>query len=170
MGRKRGWFRRPPSDEEMREELEAHVAMRAEHDRVDQASARGAWATCSTRARRCAASGSPSGGTRCDRTRTTRGARGGDGLVSRSAPFSCSLWASAPRPHSLPRSTAYSSGRCRSRIRIDSCRWPAVRASEQRIRGPDRIGARPGLRAHMEHDAGAVRVGDGDEHFHVRDI
>ena len=40
MGRKRGWFRRPPSDEEMREELEAHVAMRAEHDRVDEAAAR----------------------------------------------------------------------------------------------------------------------------------
>jgi predicted permease len=34
------WFRRRPSDEEMREELEAHVAMRAEHDRVDQSVAR----------------------------------------------------------------------------------------------------------------------------------
>jgi len=34
------WFRRGPSDEEMREELEAHVAMRAEHDRVDEATAR----------------------------------------------------------------------------------------------------------------------------------
>ena len=34
------WFRRGPSDEEMREELEAHVAMRAEHDGVDQATAR----------------------------------------------------------------------------------------------------------------------------------
>ncbi len=40
MGMKRGWFRRPPSDDEMREELEAHVAMRAEHDRVDEAAAR----------------------------------------------------------------------------------------------------------------------------------
>lgn len=34
------WFSRRPSDEEMREELEAHVAMRAEHDRVDEAAAR----------------------------------------------------------------------------------------------------------------------------------
>jgi len=33
-------FRRRPSDDEMREELEAHVAMRAEHDGVDQAAAR----------------------------------------------------------------------------------------------------------------------------------
>jgi len=34
------WFRRRPSDDEMREELEAHVAMRAEHDGVDEAAAR----------------------------------------------------------------------------------------------------------------------------------
>jgi predicted permease len=34
------WFRRRPSDDEMREELEAHVRMRAEHDRVDEAAAR----------------------------------------------------------------------------------------------------------------------------------
>jgi FtsX-like permease family len=34
------WFRRRPSDDEMREELAAHVAMRAEHDRVDEAAAR----------------------------------------------------------------------------------------------------------------------------------
>jgi len=34
------WFRRRPSDDEMREELEAHVALRAEHDDVDDASAR----------------------------------------------------------------------------------------------------------------------------------
>jgi len=34
------WFRRRPSDDEMREELEAHVAMRAEHDGVDEATAR----------------------------------------------------------------------------------------------------------------------------------
>jgi len=34
------WFRRGPSDEEMREELEAHLAMRAEHDGVDHAAAR----------------------------------------------------------------------------------------------------------------------------------
>ncbi|HET9387170.1 MAG TPA: hypothetical protein VFO67_18685, partial [Gemmatimonadales bacterium] len=40
MGTKRGWFRRRPSDDEMREELEAHVAMRAEHDRVDENVAR----------------------------------------------------------------------------------------------------------------------------------
>ena len=40
MGVKGGWFRRRPSDDEMREELEAHVAMRAEHDRVDEAAAR----------------------------------------------------------------------------------------------------------------------------------
>jgi predicted permease len=33
-------FRRRPSDEEMREELEAHVAMRAEHDGVDDRAAR----------------------------------------------------------------------------------------------------------------------------------
>jgi predicted permease len=33
------WWRRP-SDDEMREELDAHVAMRAEHDRVDNAAAR----------------------------------------------------------------------------------------------------------------------------------
>ena len=39
MGLKR-WFRRRPSDDEMREELEAHVAMRAEHDGVDEAAAR----------------------------------------------------------------------------------------------------------------------------------
>jgi predicted permease len=37
---KGNWFRRRPSDDEMREELEAHVAMRAEHDRVDEAVAR----------------------------------------------------------------------------------------------------------------------------------
>src|SRR5688572_2500130 len=40
MGLKTRWFRRRPSDEEMREELEAHVAMRAEHDGVDEAAAR----------------------------------------------------------------------------------------------------------------------------------
>jgi predicted permease len=40
MGVKGKWFRRRPSDEEMREELEAHVAMRAEHDHVDHAAAR----------------------------------------------------------------------------------------------------------------------------------
>ena len=40
MGMKGRWFRRRPSDEEMREELEAHVAMRAEHDRVNPAAAR----------------------------------------------------------------------------------------------------------------------------------
>jgi predicted permease len=34
------WLRRRPSDDEMREELEAHVAMRAAHDRVDEAAAR----------------------------------------------------------------------------------------------------------------------------------
>jgi predicted permease len=34
------WFRRRPSDDELREELDAHVAMRAEHDRVDDAAAR----------------------------------------------------------------------------------------------------------------------------------
>jgi predicted permease len=34
------WFRRRPSDDEMREELEAHVAMRASHDDVDAAAAR----------------------------------------------------------------------------------------------------------------------------------
>jgi putative ABC transport system permease protein len=34
------WFRRRPSDDEMREELEAHVAMRAEHNGVDAAAAR----------------------------------------------------------------------------------------------------------------------------------
>ena len=33
-------FRKRPTDDEMREELEAHVAMRAEHDRVDEAAAR----------------------------------------------------------------------------------------------------------------------------------
>src|SRR5512145_1275596 len=40
MRMKGNWFRRRPSDDEMREELEAHVAMRAEHDRVDEAAAR----------------------------------------------------------------------------------------------------------------------------------
>jgi putative ABC transport system permease protein len=39
MGMK-NWFRKRPSDDEMREELEAHVAMRAEHDGVDEAAAR----------------------------------------------------------------------------------------------------------------------------------
>jgi putative ABC transport system permease protein len=39
MGLKR-WFRRRPSDDEMREELEAHVTMRAEHDGVDDRAAR----------------------------------------------------------------------------------------------------------------------------------
>src|SRR5262245_28647800 len=34
------WFRRRPSDDEMREELEAHVAMRAEHDGMSEAAAR----------------------------------------------------------------------------------------------------------------------------------
>ena len=34
------YARRRPSDDEMREELEAHVAMRAEHDRVDEAASR----------------------------------------------------------------------------------------------------------------------------------
>jgi predicted permease len=37
---KDGWFRRRPSDDEMREELEAHVAMRAAHDGVDDRTAR----------------------------------------------------------------------------------------------------------------------------------
>jgi putative ABC transport system permease protein len=36
----RRWFRRRPSDDEMREELEAHVAMRAAHDGVTEAAAR----------------------------------------------------------------------------------------------------------------------------------
>src|SRR5512145_231715 len=40
MGMKTRWFRRRPSDDEMREELETHVAMRAEHDGVDEAAAR----------------------------------------------------------------------------------------------------------------------------------
>ena len=40
MGVKGNWFRRRPSDDEMREELEAHVAMRAEHDQVNEAAAR----------------------------------------------------------------------------------------------------------------------------------
>ncbi len=40
MGMNRTWFRRRPSDDEMREELEAHVAMRAEHDGVDDPVAR----------------------------------------------------------------------------------------------------------------------------------
>src|SRR5687767_4694355 len=40
MSIKGGWFRRRPSDDEMREELEAHIAMRAEHDCVDEAAAR----------------------------------------------------------------------------------------------------------------------------------
>src|SRR5687768_16232582 len=40
MGMKDGWFRRRPSDDEMREELEAHVAMRAAHDGVGGAVAR----------------------------------------------------------------------------------------------------------------------------------
>ena len=40
MGMKGRWFRRRPSDEEMREELEAHVAMRAEHDAIGTAAAR----------------------------------------------------------------------------------------------------------------------------------
>ena len=34
------WFRRRPSDNEMREELDAHVAMRAEHDGVEATAAR----------------------------------------------------------------------------------------------------------------------------------
>ena len=40
MGMNGSWFRRRPSDDEMREELEAHLAMRAEHDGVDEAAAR----------------------------------------------------------------------------------------------------------------------------------
>jgi putative ABC transport system permease protein len=40
MGMKGRWFRRRPSDDEMREELEAHVAMRAEHDGMGEAAAR----------------------------------------------------------------------------------------------------------------------------------
>ncbi|HEY1307879.1 MAG TPA: ADOP family duplicated permease [Vicinamibacterales bacterium] len=36
----KNWFRRRPSDDEIKEELEAHVAMRAEHDGVDEAAAR----------------------------------------------------------------------------------------------------------------------------------
>src|SRR5688572_7543389 len=40
MNTKRRWFRRRPSDDEMREELESHVAMRAEHDGIDEAVAR----------------------------------------------------------------------------------------------------------------------------------
>jgi predicted permease len=40
MGEKRSWFRARPTDDEMREELESHVAMRAAHDRVDEAVAR----------------------------------------------------------------------------------------------------------------------------------
>jgi predicted permease len=39
MKMKGNWFRRRPSDEEMREELEAHVAMRAEHDGVNEGAA-----------------------------------------------------------------------------------------------------------------------------------
>ena len=34
------WIRRRPSDDEMREEIEAHVALRAAHDGVDEATAR----------------------------------------------------------------------------------------------------------------------------------
>ena len=40
MKMKGNWFRRRPSDDEMREEIEAHVAMRAEHDGVDETAAR----------------------------------------------------------------------------------------------------------------------------------
>src|SRR5262245_59098232 len=39
MDMKGRWFRRRPSDDEMREELESHMAMRAEHDGVDAAAA-----------------------------------------------------------------------------------------------------------------------------------
>ncbi len=34
------WFRKRPSDEELREEVEAHLAMRAEHDGIDEHAAR----------------------------------------------------------------------------------------------------------------------------------
>jgi predicted permease len=40
MSTKGRWFRRRPSDDEMREELESHLAMRAEHDGVNEAAAR----------------------------------------------------------------------------------------------------------------------------------
>ena len=40
MGMKGRWFRRAPSNDEMREELETHVAMRAEHDGMGEAAAR----------------------------------------------------------------------------------------------------------------------------------
>jgi predicted permease len=40
MNMKGHWFRKRPSDDEMREELESHVAMRVEHDGVDAAAAR----------------------------------------------------------------------------------------------------------------------------------
>jgi predicted permease len=36
----KSWFRRRPSDDEMQEEIDAHVAMRAAHDGVDEAAAR----------------------------------------------------------------------------------------------------------------------------------
>jgi predicted permease len=36
----KNWFRRRPSDDDLREELEAHLAMRAEHDGVSEAAAR----------------------------------------------------------------------------------------------------------------------------------
>ena len=40
MDMKSRWFRRRPSDDELREELEAHVAMRAEHDGIEPTAAR----------------------------------------------------------------------------------------------------------------------------------
>jgi hypothetical protein len=34
------WFRKRPSDDELREELQAHLAMRAAHDGTDESAAR----------------------------------------------------------------------------------------------------------------------------------
>ena len=36
----KGWFRKRPSSDELREELEAHIALRAGHDGVDESAAR----------------------------------------------------------------------------------------------------------------------------------
>ena len=121
MGHEEHWFRQRPSDDEMREELEAHVAMRAEHDR------RG-------RDRRAATSRQHPAHARVDAPRLDRRVvgRAATGralhlaLVAAASrlrarrPSSCWHSASAPPRRSSRRSTACSSGHCRTRIPIAS--------------------------------------------------
>ena len=146
----------------MREELEAHVAMRAEHDRVDEAAARRRLGNLlhTRESMRRVWIAEWWDALRQDAHFTWRSWRRRPGVRAVGHPRAGHS-ASAPRRRSSPRSTACSSGRCRTRIPIASSPSGAITVPLV-FRGQTEIDRRQVLRAGVGHDAGAVPVGDGD--------